>query len=130
MPSGGRRGIELNVPLLDLRKQYQKIRREIRREMDRVVDGQMFILGPMVEAFEKELAAYCGVPYAIGVASGTDALVLSLKALGVNPGDRVLTVSYTFLPPEVPSPFWGRDPSLSKSIPIPITWIPITWGMF
>lgn len=86
----------MKVPLLDLRKQYQKIRREIGREIGKVLDRQIFILGPTVAAFEKELAVYCEVPYAIGVASGTDALLLSLMALGVSAGDRVLTVSYTF----------------------------------
>lgn len=86
----------MKVPLLDLRKQYRRIRREIDREMRKVLESQAFILGPTVEAFEKELAAYCHVPYAIGVASGTDALLLSLMAAGVSPGDRVLTVAYTF----------------------------------
>ncbi len=86
----------MKVPLLDLKKQYGKIRGEVNREIQKVLDSQQFILGPVVEALEDEIAAYCGVNYAIGVASGTDALLLSLMALGVKPGDRIITVPFTF----------------------------------
>lgn len=86
----------MKVPLLDLKKQYGKIRGAVNREIQKVLESQQFILGPVVEALEKEVAAYCGVPHAIGVASGTDALLLSLMALGVKPGDRVVTVPFTF----------------------------------
>jgi len=86
----------LRVPLLDLKAQYQKIRDEVNEEIQKVLDSQVFILGPMVEALEKEMAADCGVPHAIGVASGTDALLLALMALNVRPGDGVLTVPFTF----------------------------------
>jgi dTDP-4-amino-4,6-dideoxygalactose transaminase len=81
---------------LDLSRQYTKIRVEINRAIQEVLESQAFILGPMVEGFEKKMAAFLGVEHAIGVASGTDALLLSLMALGVKAGDRVLTVSYTF----------------------------------
>jgi len=81
---------------LDLNRQYAKIRVEIHRAIQEVLESQAFILGPMVEGFEKKMAAFLGVEHAIGVASGTDALLLSLMALGVKAGDRVLTVSYTF----------------------------------
>jgi dTDP-4-amino-4,6-dideoxygalactose transaminase len=81
---------------LDLNKQYEKIRAEIHPAIQKVLKSQVFILGPVVEAFEKEMAAFLGVPHAIGVASGTDALLLSLMAMGVKAGDRVATVSYTF----------------------------------
>ncbi len=84
------------VPLLDLKKQYAKIRGEVNQAIQQVLESQMFILGPTVEAFEKEIAAFCQVPHAVGVASGTDALLLSLMALGVKRGDRILTVSYSF----------------------------------
>jgi len=86
----------LKVPLLDLKAQFQKIRDEVNEEIQKVLDSQVFILGPMVEALEKEIAADCGVPHAIGVASGTDALLLALMALGVRPGDGVITVPFTF----------------------------------
>ena len=81
---------------MDLKKQYGKIRGKINTEIQKVLESQQFILGPTVEALEGEVAAYCGVPHAIGVASGTDALLLSLMALGVKAGDRVVTVSFTF----------------------------------
>jgi len=81
---------------LDLNRQYARIRVEIHRAIQEVLESQAFILGPMVEGFEKKMAAFLGVEHAIGVASGTDALLLSLMALGVKAGDRVLTVSYTF----------------------------------
>jgi dTDP-4-amino-4,6-dideoxygalactose transaminase len=79
-----------------LKAQYQRIRDEINEEIQKVLDSQVFILGPMVEMLEKEIAADCGVPHAIGVASGTDALLLSLMALDVKPGDGVITVAFTF----------------------------------
>ncbi|HSR11208.1 MAG TPA: DegT/DnrJ/EryC1/StrS family aminotransferase, partial [Thermodesulfobacteriota bacterium] len=86
----------MNVPLLDLTKQYAKIRGRVNREMQRVLESQHFILGPAVEALERQMASYLDVPHAIGVASGTDAILLALMALGVKPGDRVLTVPFTF----------------------------------
>ena len=78
----------MNVPLLDLKAQFASIRTEIREAMDRVVESQGFILGPEVDAFEASMAEYLGVPHAIGVASGTDALLLPLKALDPRPGDE------------------------------------------
>jgi dTDP-4-amino-4,6-dideoxygalactose transaminase len=81
---------------LDLNPQYEKIRSEINQSIQKVLESQGFILGPVVEAFEREMGAFLGVPHAIGVASGTDALLLSLMALGVKAGDRVVTVSYSF----------------------------------
>ena len=79
-----------------MKEQYGRIRGEVARAIQEVLDSQVFILGPVVDAFEKEMADLCGVPHAIGVASGTDALLLSLMALGVHAGDRVVTASYTF----------------------------------
>jgi dTDP-4-amino-4,6-dideoxygalactose transaminase len=86
----------MDVPLLDLRAQYATIREKVRTAVDGVMESQRFILGEHVAALEKEIAAFCGVPFAVGVASGTDALLLSLKALGVGPGDAVATVPFTF----------------------------------
>ena len=81
---------------MDLSKQYANTRVEINQAIQEVLESQAFILGPTVEGFERKMARFLGVNHAIGVASGTDALLLSLMALGVKAGDRVLTVSYTF----------------------------------
>lgn len=86
----------MRVPLLDLRAQHETLRDEIRVALDRVVESQHFILGPEVTAFEEEVARYCGVPHAIGVSSGTDALLVALMALDLEPGDEVVTTPFTF----------------------------------
>ena len=83
-------------PALDLQAQYQTIRDEIEPAVRRVIESQMFVLGPEVEALEAELAQYCGVARGIGCASGTDALILPLMAMGVGPGDEVITTPYSF----------------------------------
>src|SRR5438477_3268745 len=86
----------MEVKLLDLQDQYFPLRNEIRRAIDEVCDAQALILGPHVEKFEKNLAAYCQTKHAIGVSSGTDALLCSLMALGVGPGDEVICPAFTF----------------------------------
>jgi dTDP-4-amino-4,6-dideoxygalactose transaminase len=86
----------MNIPILDLTRQYRAIKAEIDAAIQRVVASGRFILGPEVEALERELAEFCGVKHAIGVASGTDALLLALKALGIGPGDAVIVPSFTF----------------------------------
>src|SRR5690348_10284495 len=86
----------MNVKLLDLQAQYLPIRSELRRAIDEVCDSQSLILGPHVERFEKNLASYCGTKHAIGVSSGTDALLCSLMALGIKAGDEVICPSFTF----------------------------------
>ena len=86
----------MEVKLLDLQAQYLPLRTEIRRAIDEVCDNQALILGPHVEKFEKSLAEYCGTRHAIGVSSGTDALLCSLMALGIGQGDEVIVPSFTF----------------------------------
>ncbi|MEA1913051.1 MAG: DegT/DnrJ/EryC1/StrS family aminotransferase [candidate division WOR-3 bacterium] len=88
----------MRVPLLDLKRQYQSMKEEIDSAIARVVQSQYFILGEEVKKFEEEIADYCEAKYGIGVASGTDALLLSLRAIGVGEGenDKVITTPFTF----------------------------------
>lgn len=86
----------MNVPLLDLKAQFQPIRAEIFAAMQAVCEEQGFVLGPRVVAFEEAVAGYIGCRYAIGCASGSDALLLSLMAMGVKAGDEVITIPFTF----------------------------------
>lgn len=84
------------VPLLDLRAQYDPLRRELLDAVTRVCDSQRFIHGPEVEGLERELEAYLGVQHAVGMSSGTDALLAALMAVNVGPGDEVVTPTYSF----------------------------------
>lgn len=87
----------MNIPFVDLKRQYDSIKDKVNTRINEVLQNTHFILGENVEAFEKEFANYCGVKYGVGVASGSDALTLCLKALGVNKGDEVITVPNTFI---------------------------------
>ncbi len=100
------------IPLVDLKKQYESIKPEIDRAISGVVESSQFILGPEVEAFEKEFAEYCQTKFALGVNSGTSALHLALLAAGVGPGDEVITVSYTFVATAAAVCYVGATPVL------------------
>ena len=86
----------MSIPLLDLKAQYSQIKDELEAVVLDVLRNTQYILGPKVAEFEKSLAEYCGTQYAVGVANGTDALVLALDAVGVGPGDEVITSPFTF----------------------------------
>jgi dTDP-4-amino-4,6-dideoxygalactose transaminase len=87
---------KIDIPLVDLKAQYRTIKDEVRAAIDDVLEGMQLTIGPNVKAFDKEFAAFCGAKHAIGVGSGTDALQLSIRALGISAGDELITVSHTF----------------------------------
>lgn len=86
----------MEVPLLDLVKQYKTLERELKQAIDDVLESGAYIMGRQCAEFEKAMAEYCGVKHAIGLANGTDALLLTLDALGIGPGDEVITTPFTF----------------------------------
>jgi len=87
----------MDIPLLDLKIQYASIKDEINKAVDEVFESQLFILGPRVEELERNIASYCGTRYAVGVSSGTDALLIALMALGIQPNEEVITPPFTFI---------------------------------
>ena len=88
----------MSVPFLDLRRQHAELRDDLTEAVSNVLDEGRFVGGPRVEAFEQELAAFCGASEAVGVASGTDAIELALRALGISAGDEVITAANTCVP--------------------------------
>ena len=84
------------IPLADTKSQYEPLLPELRRAIDEVLESSRFVFGPNVAAFEREAAACLRVPETVGVANGTDALVIALDALGVGPGDEVICPAFTF----------------------------------
>lgn len=87
----------MQIPLVDLKAQYLSIKKEIDEAIQRVLNKCNFIMGDEVKEFEEELASFCSAKYAVGVSSGTDALLLALKAIKIQPGDEVITVPNTFI---------------------------------
>ncbi len=86
----------MTIPLLDLKRQYQTIREDVLRVTEEIYEAQSFILGKRVEDFEHDFAAYCDAKHAIGVSSGTDALLVALMVLDIQPGDEVIVPAYSF----------------------------------
>lgn len=85
------------IPMVDLQRQYRQLKTDIDAAVQNVLNQSQFILGPNVAALEKEVAAHHGCAFAVGVASGTDALLLALRACGIGPGDEVITTPFTFI---------------------------------
>src|ERR1700728_4834015 len=86
----------MTVPLFDTSTPLEGLHGELLTALERVVDCERYILGPEVQTFEREFATYCGCQHAVGVANGTDAITIALRALGVGPGDEVIVPSFTF----------------------------------
>ena len=101
----------MKVPFLDLKAQYDSIKDDIGEALQQVFDTCAFAGGPFVEAFEKNFASFCRCKHAIGVGSGTEALWLALLALGVGPGDEVITVPNTFIATAEAISFCGATPA-------------------
>jgi len=100
----------MTVPLFDTSTPLAELRDELRAAVARVLDSERYILGPEVEAFEQEFAAYCGAAHAVGVANGTEAITIALRAMGVGPGDEVVVPSFTFYASAEAIPPTGATP--------------------
>ena len=107
----------LAVPLFDTSTPLAGLREELRAAVERVLDSERYILGPEVEAFEAEFADYCGAGHAVGVANGTEAITIALRAMGVGPGDEVVVPSFTFYASAEAIPPTGRAAGLLRHRP-------------
>ncbi len=103
--------------MLDLRAQYAALREEIHTALDEVLDSQQFILGQQGQALEEELAAFCGARFAVGVAPGTDALILALHAAGVGPGDEVIVPAFSYIATADSVSLLGAKPVFADILP-------------
>jgi dTDP-4-amino-4,6-dideoxygalactose transaminase len=110
------------IPMVHLQRQYQYLKPEMDEAIQEVLNQCQFILGPQVSALEKEIASYHGVPFAVGVASGTDALLLALRACGIGPGDEVITTPFTFIAT-------AEVIALLQAVPVFVDIVPDTFNM-
>jgi UDP-2-acetamido-2-deoxy-ribo-hexuluronate aminotransferase len=106
-----------NIPMLDLKAQYAAIRDEIQTALNSVFESQQFILGPTLGKFEIEIAEFLGAGFAVGVASGTDALILALRAANVGPGDEVIVPGFSFLATAECASLLGATPVFADIVP-------------
>ncbi|MHB1022714.1 MAG: DegT/DnrJ/EryC1/StrS family aminotransferase [Acidobacteriaceae bacterium] len=114
------------IPILDLSLQYKALRKDINAAIQQVLDSQTFILGPNVASLEREIAAFCNVQNAVGVASGTDALILALKAAGIGPGDEVIVPAFSFIASADAASLLGAIPIFADINPFTFTLDPIS----
>ncbi|KFO67612.1 hypothetical protein ER57_09635 [Smithella sp. SCADC] len=110
------------IPMVDLKRQYHNLKKEIDAAIGDVLEETRFILGPNVSALEEEVAAYHDLPYAVGVANGTDALLLALRACGIEAGDEVITTTFTFIAT-------AEVIALLKAMPVFVDICPDTYNM-
>jgi histidinol-phosphate/aromatic aminotransferase/cobyric acid decarboxylase-like protein len=118
----------MQIPFVDLKVQHEAIREELDREFRKVFEKTAFIMGPALAEFEEAFARYCGVKHAIGVANGTDALLLALKAFGIGPGDEVITAVNTFIATAEAIVHAGATPSSWTAIPRRTLWTSRRFG--
>jgi dTDP-3-amino-3,4,6-trideoxy-alpha-D-glucose transaminase len=100
----------MTVPLFDTSAPLTALREQLRAAVNRVLDSERYILGPEVQAFEREFAEYCGTSHAVGVANGTEAITIALRAMGIGPGDEVVVPSFTFYASAEAIPATGATP--------------------
>jgi dTDP-4-amino-4,6-dideoxygalactose transaminase len=100
----------MTVPLFDTSAPLTALREQLRAAVNRVLDSERYILGPEVQAFEREFAEYCGTSHAVGVANGTEAITIALRAMGIGPGDEVIVPSFTFYASAEAIPPTGATP--------------------
>lgn len=113
------------IPLMDLKAQYESVAQEVREKVVSVLDSGAWILGPEVKAFEEEFAMAQGAPHAVGVSTGTDALLMALQALGIGPGDEVIVPSFTFIASAAAVSAAGAKPVLVDVDPVTLTLDPV-----
>ena len=87
----------MEIPIFDLKRQYKRIEKDVKKKLESVLESQNFILGGELEKLEKDIASFCDTKYALGLNSGTDALILALDAMGIKSGDEVITTPFTFI---------------------------------